>query len=127
MRITVGHQFVGFLTGGIERHGMVDVIMNRKRHVSVATIHGAGGRVDEMVDPTLSTAFENIHKPFDVALGVGMRVYEGIAHTGLSGEMHDSSYRFIREEVAHALSVSEIQLDEVESLACFQLCEASFL
>lgn len=104
---------------------MIDIVVNGKRHVGIAAVHGTGGRIDEMLDLSMPTTFQNVHESFDVAFRIGVRVHEGIAHTGLSGEMDDAPYRVVGEEVTHALSVGEIELHEAESLTQFQLREAS--
>lgn len=42
MAITVGQQFIGLLSSGIERHGMVDIIVHRKRKFTIRTINRTG-------------------------------------------------------------------------------------
>jgi len=79
----MGHEFIGFLAGRIERDRMIDVVMNRKRHPGIATVDGTRRGIDEVLDLRLSAAFQYVQKPINVAIRIGMRVHERIAHTSL--------------------------------------------
>ena len=73
MAVGVGHELVGFFGGGIEAHGMVDIVMDGKRHAGVGAIDRTGGRIDEMLDAVVAAAFENIAEADEVGVDVGVR------------------------------------------------------
>ena len=60
---------------------MIDVVMNRKRHLGIAAVDGTRRGIDEVLDLRMPAAFQNVQKPFDVAVRIGMRVHQRIAHT----------------------------------------------
>src|SRR5215831_9513928 len=48
MRITMGHKFIGLFARRIEGNRMIDVVVNRKRHLSMAAVDGTRRGIDEV-------------------------------------------------------------------------------
>ena len=80
-----------------------------------------------MLDLRVSAAFQDVQKPFDVAVCIGMRVHQRITHTSLSGQMNDLRNRLRGKEPAHFHSVSQISFGEGELLEGFQLRQPRLL
>ncbi len=127
MRVAMGHQLVGLLARGIERDRMVDVVVDRKRHLRVAAVDGTRRRVDEMLDLGMPAAFEDVQEAFDVAVRIGVGIDERIPHAGLRGEMHDTADRIFREQLFDPLAVRQIQLDELIAVQRREPSQASLL
>src|SRR4029077_20310246 len=75
MRIAMGHKFIGLLARRIERDRMIDVVMNRKWHLGIAAIDGTRRGIDEVLDLRVPAAFQNVEKPFDITVRIGMWVH----------------------------------------------------
>ena len=92
-RISMGHEFVGFFRGGIETHGMIDVVVNGEGHLGVAAVNGTGGGEDEMGDAVVAAAFQDVQESGKVAVEIGVGIGQGVAHARLGGQM-DYQRRF---------------------------------
>ena len=70
---------------------MVHGLMFRERQVGVAAIHRATGGVHQMHNAVVAAAFEDCAKPHQVALQVSTRIFEGVTHPGLGGQVNHQS------------------------------------
>ena len=80
---------------------MIDVVVNRKRHLGIAAIDRTRRGIDEVLDLRMAATFQNVQKSFDVAVRIGMRVHQGIAHTRLRRQMDHAPDRLLREQLLH--------------------------
>ena len=62
----------------------------------------------------MPAAFEDVQGAGDVALDVGVRVLERIAHAGLGGEVHDLVEALVREQVLDQRPVLQRAFDHAE-------------
>ncbi len=90
MAVCMSHQFVGLFAGGVKAQRVVDVLVNGKRHGGVGAIDAGTTGVNQMLDAVVAAAFKDVGEADDVAVDVGERVLDGVAHTGLGGEVDDA-------------------------------------
>jgi len=89
VRIGVRHQFVGLLGGGVERNGMVHVVMHREGIVRVEAVDGTAGGIGQVGGARMPAGFEDMQEADQVALDIGAGVRQRVAHAGLRGQMDD--------------------------------------
>ena len=75
----------------------------------------------------VAAAFENIDEADEIAVDIGMRVQQGVAHAGLGGKVDDLVEFLGGEQRLHAGTVTDIQFDEAEFRVFGQSLEAAFL
>ena len=85
-----------------------------------------------MLDGVMTAGFKNIVEANDVRLDVGVGVGNGVADTGLGGEVHDNLGLILHENIVDKRLVREVALDKrVLDRACrgdfFNLGETVFL
>ena len=125
MAVGVGHQFVGLLGGGVERHRMVDVVVHRKRHPGVGAVDRTRRGIDQVLDPGVPAALEEIDKADQVGVDVGVRVDQGIADPGLGGQVHHRIKTVLVEQLCRwPLRSASSRLTWVKPLALGQGCHA---
>src|SRR3546814_6425394 len=74
-----------------------------------------------MLDAVVAAAFENVGEADQIAVDIGVRVDQRIAHTGLRGEVDHALEALFREQRRHAVAIGEIELDEAEARLAFEL------
>src|SRR5690554_6299603 len=89
MAVGVSHQFIGFFTGGVKADRVVDVVVYRKRHGGIGTVHRAAGGVDQMLGAEVAAGFQNVQKAGDVGVHIGLGVDQRVTHTGLGSQVDD--------------------------------------
>ncbi len=94
---------------------MIDVVVNGERHPGVGPINRTGGGVDEVPYMMMTASFEDIHESDEIALHIGIGIFERIADARLSGEVDDDLGLLLREKRFHGLSVGDVRPDETES------------
>ena len=108
MAIGMGHQFIAFFAGRIERERMVDVVVHREGHRCVGTIDAGTAGINEMLYSVVAATFKNVGEANDIALDVGKRVLDGVAHTGLRSEIHHSLRSMRSERIFDSFFVGQI-------------------
>lgn len=111
-----GHELVGLLGGCVERHRRVDSVLLRERHLLVAAVDRAGTRVDEVLDRVVSAGLEHVEEADEVALEVGARVLDGVAHARLRGEVHNDVEAVLREQALDECGVAQFDAYEGEAV-----------
>ena len=108
MAVGVRHQFVAFLAGGVEAEGVVNVVMHRKGHRRVRPVHTGAAGVYQVFDTVVATAFQDMGKADDVAVDVGERVLDGVAHAGLSSKVDDTLRLVGDKALFHGFAIAQI-------------------
>ena len=62
-----------------------------------------------MLHAVMATPFKNIEKPYNIALDIGMRILNGIAHTSLGSKIDYPLKLAPLEEFLHCAAVSKIR------------------
>ena len=88
MAVGVGHQLVGLLGRRVEAERMVDIVVDRERHLGVGAVDRAGRGIDQVPAPLVPAALQHVEEADEVGVDIGVRVLERVAHAGLGREMH---------------------------------------
>ncbi len=67
-----------------------------------------------MRNPVVAAAFEHIEGAEDVALDVGMGLFQGVAHSRLGAEMHHAFEFFGGEQARHRIAIGQIRAHEAK-------------
>ena len=108
--VRVGHQLVGLLGRRIQADRMVHVVVLGERHVRVAAIDARARRVHQVRHLAVAAPLQHIGEADDVAVDIGMRVDQRIAHAGLRSKMNNLVEALGLEQGLHAGPVGNIQL-----------------
>ena len=68
-----------------------------------------------MLDAMVAAAFEHIGEANQIAVDIGMGVFDRIAHPGLRGQMHDAVELVHCKQRGHAGTVGHVELDEIKA------------
>ena len=80
-----------------------------------------------MLDAVVPAALEHVQRADDVAVDVGVRVLERVAHARLRGEVDHALELLAREQRRHARAVGEVELHEAEARQLLEDREARVL
>ena len=58
----MSHQLVGLLAGGIEVQRMIDVVVDAERHPGVGSVNRAGRSINQMLDPMMTAALQDMQE-----------------------------------------------------------------
>ena len=89
MGIGMRHALVGLLRGSVDRELGVGLLGLAKGHVFIGPVDRRGRGHQEMPDLQPAGGLHHVEGADDVAVEIGARVFEGIAHAGLGCEMDD--------------------------------------
>ncbi len=115
LRVGGGHQLVGLLGGGVERHRRVDAVLLGERHLLVAAVDRAGAGIHEVLDRVVAAGLEYVEEADEVALKVCARVLDGVAHARLGGEVHHDVEAVLREKALDEGGVAQVAANEGEA------------
>lgn len=110
-----GHELVGLLGGGVERHRRVHAVLLGERHLLVAAVDRAGAGVDEVIDRVVAACLKDVEEADEVALEVGARVLDGVADTGLGREVHHDIEAGLREQALDEGGIAQVAAHEGEA------------
>lgn len=113
-----GHELVGLLGGGVERHRRVDAVLLGERHLLVAAVDRAGARVDQVLDRVVAAGLEHVEEADEVALQVGARVLDGVANARLGGEVHNDVEAVLCEQALDEGGIAQVAAHEGEAAVC---------
>ena len=116
-----GHQLVGLLGGGVERHRRVDAVLLGERHLLVAAVDRAGAGVDQVLDRVVAACLKDVEEADEVALEVGTRVFDGVAHARLGGEVHHDVEAVLHEQALDEGGIAQVAAHEGEAAVCVRL------
>ena len=93
LAVTVCQKFVGLFSGRVEGDRVIYLVFYCEGHFFVATIYRGAGSVDQVLDACgsvvigMSAGFEDVVESDQVAFDVDVRVINGVADAGLSGQI----------------------------------------
>jgi len=108
----VGHELVALFAGGVQAHRIVHLVVFAVGHFAVESVHGTGRGEHQVLDLVMATGFQNVQESDQVALQVGIRVCNGIAHACLGGEVHDLVEFFFGKELVETFLVVDTHFHE---------------
>ena len=83
-------------------------MVDGKWHGGVGAIDAGTAGVDQMLHTVVAATFKNVRKADDVAVDVSERVFDGVAHAGLGGEVHHALGLVISEGGFDGFPVGQI-------------------
>lgn len=110
-----GHELVGLLCGGVERHRRVHAVLLGERHLLVAAVDRAGAGVDQVLDRVVAAGLEHVEEADEVALEVGARVLDGVADARLGSEVHHDVEAVLGEQALDEGGVAQVAAHEGEA------------
>lgn len=110
-----GHELVGLLGGGVQRHRRVDAVLLGERNLLVAAVDRAGAGVDEVLDRVVAAGLKHVEEAHEVALEVGARVLDGVADARLCREVHHDVETVLSEQALYEGSIAQVAEDEGEA------------
>lgn len=110
-----GHELVGLLGGGVERHRRVHAVLLGERHLLVAAVDRAGAGVDEVLDRVVAAGLEDVEEADEVALEVCAGILDGVADTGLGGEVYHNVEAVLREQALDEDGIAQVATHEGEA------------
>lgn len=110
-----GHELVGLLGGGVERHRRVHAVLLGERHLLVAAVDRAGAGVDEVLDRVVAAGLEDVEEADEVALEVCAGILDGVADTGLGGEVYHNVEAILREQALDEGGIAQVATHEGEA------------
>lgn len=110
-----GHELVGLLGGGVERHRRVHAVLLGERHLLVAAVDRAGAGVDEVLDRVVAAGLEDVEEADEVALEVCAGILDGVADTGLGGEVYHNVEAILREQALDESGIAQVATHEGEA------------
>lgn len=110
-----GHELVGLLGGGVERDRRVDAVLLGERNLLVAAVDRAGAGVDEVPDRVVAAGLEHVEEADEVALEVGTRILDGVAHARLGGEVHHDVEAVLGEQALDEGGIAQVAAHEGEA------------
>src|SRR6185437_15167541 len=129
MTVAMRDQFAGALGRGIEGNRRVDAVLDAERLLLVRAIDRGRTRIDETIEPWKAAGrFEQDHLAHDVAVDIGVRVLQRVAHAGLCREMDDPRYVAITcEHFGDTVAVGDVDLVKDEIRIALEPFETSLL
>lgn len=116
-----GHELVGLLGGGVERHRRVDAVLLGERHLLVAAVDRTGAGVDEVPDRVVAAGLKDVEEADQVALEVCARVLDGVADARLRGEVNHGIEAVLGEQALDEGGVAQVATHEGEAVVCVGL------
>ena len=125
--VIVGHQLVGALGRGVERQRVAAELVRRERHPGVGAVDRAGRREHQVLHTVVAAALQHVQRAGYVAVDVGLRGLQRIAHAGLGGQVHDAIKLLAPEQIRHAGGVLKAELRNAEASLGREARQAGFL
>ena len=98
VRVGVGHQFVRGLGRGVQRTRTVDALRFGKRRRRRIAVDRRRTRVHQVFDAAMPAQLQHVDEADQVAVDVGVRILERVAHAGLRGEMDHAAEAVLVEQ-----------------------------
>lgn len=91
-RVGMRHQLVALLARRIQTNRIVDLVVLAVGHLAVEAINGTRRGVEQVRHTVIAACLQDVQEPDHVALHVGIRVRDGVAHAGLCREVHHLAF-----------------------------------
>ena len=114
MAVGVRHQFIGLLGSRIQADRMRNAVFFGKRDFAVQPIHAAGTGIYQVLDSIVPATFQDIQEAVHIAFHIGIRIFYGVAHTGLGRQIHHPVQMFVGKQHTDSLLVLQVHPHETE-------------
>ncbi|KAG1462788.1 hypothetical protein G6F57_013883 [Rhizopus arrhizus] len=117
LRVGVGHQLVGGLGRRVQRTRLVHALVFGERRRGRVAIDRAARRIHQVLHATVAAQFEHVDEADQVAVDVGVRVFQRIAHAGLRGQVDHRGRLHLVEQRGQAVAVGQVERAQVQRRA----------
>ncbi len=69
-----------------------------------------------MLDLRVTASFDDFEETDDIALHIGVRIFDRVAHAGLRAQVHHPLKLMGAEHSLHRIAIRQVSLDELEAL-----------
>lgn len=108
--IGMRHRLIGLFGGRIDRQLMIGLMGFGIRHLGVGAIGRAGGGHEQVIHFVLPRDLHHVEGADNIAVDVGARVFQRIAHTCLAREVNDDVWLEAVGAVGEGLHILEHRL-----------------
>ncbi len=106
---------------------MVNVMVHGEWLYLVRAVHAAAACVDEMGNLMMATSLQDVAGRDQVRIDIRSWVLDGIAHSGLSSEMHNAIKTILLKKPIDCVGICEIESFQAEGKIGSDLLESRFL
>ncbi|MCY1445435.1 hypothetical protein D9M71_619480 [compost metagenome] len=124
MRVAVRHQFIGALAGGIQRHGLLDRVVDAERQLGVGAVYRTAGGIDQVAGRLLAAGLEDVEETDQVGLAICAGIVQRITHPGLGRQVDHFTEGLPAEQLLQLGRVGDVEGMEVEAGKAEQLLQA---
>ncbi len=110
--VSVRHQFIALLRGGIEAHGVVYLVVRGIGHFLIAAVDATAAGIHEVLYLVVAASLEEVVEADKVALYIGIGVGDAVTHAGLRREVDHYIYLVLGEDSLDECLVGYIGFDE---------------
>lgn len=110
-----GHELVGLLGGGVQRHRRVHVVVLAERHLLVASVDARRRGVHEMLNRVVPAGLQYVEESDEVAVHVRLRVLNGVAYARLCSKVHNDIEPILRKETLNKSGIAQITPNKGEA------------
>ena len=97
----MGHQLVALLGGSVEADRVVHLVVCRIRYFLVGSVYGRRRGIDQMLHFVVAACLKDVVESDEIALNIGIRIGDAVAHPGLGREIDYDSGAVVREKLLH--------------------------
>ena len=115
LRVGMRHQFVALLARRIQTNRVVDLVVFAVGHLRVQAINGTGRSIEQVLYLVVAAGLENIEEADHIALHVGIRVRDGVAHAGLCREVYHLVKFFGSKKFVNGFLVSQVHAQKTST------------
>ena len=97
MAITMRHQFIGPLGGGIQAHRMIDRVVSRKWLLGIGPVDAGTAGIHEVPGLLRTATLHDVDEGGQICTHIGVRIEQGIAHPRLRRQMQYAVKMMLRK------------------------------
>ncbi len=119
LAVGVRHQFVRLFCGGVERDGIVDLVVRGVGDFPVRAVDARRRGEDEVLHRVVAAGLEDVEEADDVRADVAFRVRDGVAHARLRRKVHGNLRLELGEQRVKRGLVGDVEPAEGEAASVF--------
>ena len=93
---------------------MVDILVDRERHIGIGTVNGTRRCIDQMLNPMMSASLQDVQRTHDITVNICPRILQRIPDAGLGCHVHDPVEPLLLKQASDSVIVFEIQFQKFE-------------